>query len=102
MEAFESGSRLHREEFEVYGMAGRTIPNREMADPKVKIRCGALPTVISAGTPIAFAVQKCRGVPTYRWQRDLGYSMEVTPEEISVAERAQEAETVVVVPSREM
>ena len=65
LEAFERGSRLHREEFEVYGMAGRTIPNSEMSDPNVKIRCGALPTVIPAGTPIAFAVQKCRGVPTY-------------------------------------
>ena len=66
LEAFETGTRLHREEFEVYGMAGRSIPNREMSEPQVKIRCGELPTVIPAGTPIAFAVQKCRRVPTYR------------------------------------
>ena len=65
LEAFETGTRLHRREFEVYGMAGRSIPNEEMSNPTVKIRCGSLPTVIPAGTPIAFAVQKCKGVPTY-------------------------------------
>ena len=70
LEAFEAGTRLHRREFEVYGMAGRSIPKEEMSNPTVKIRCGSLPTVIPAGTPIAFAVQKCRGVPTYRWDRN--------------------------------
>ena len=102
LEAFETGTRLHSKEFEVYGMAGRSIPSREISDPKVKIRCGKLPTVILAGTPIAFAVQKCRGVPTYRWDRHLGYNMKASPENISVAERVQDVDKIVVVPSREM
>ena len=86
----------------MYGMAGRSTPNREVSDPKVEIRCGARPTVIPAGTSIAFAVQKCRRVPTCTRDTDLDYNMEETPENISVVETAQEAETIVAVPSREM
>ena len=62
LEAFEVGTRLHRREFEVYGMAGWSVPSEEMSNTTVKIRCGNMPTVILAGTPIAFAVQKCKGV----------------------------------------
>jgi hypothetical protein len=103
LEAFDTGTRLHRGEFEVYGIAGRSIPKEEMANPTVKIRCGNLPTVIPAGTPIAFAVQKCKGIPTYRWDRKLGYNREETPENISNISVVEEgAEQIVVVPSREM
>jgi hypothetical protein len=102
LEAFETGTRLYRKEFEVYGTAGRSIPNEEMSNPTVKIRCGNIPTVIPAGTPIAFAVQKYRGVPTYRWDRELGYNREETPESISVVEGDREADQIVAVPSREM
>ena len=103
LEAFDTGTRLHRREFEVYGITGRSIPKEEMANPTVKIRCGSLPTVIPAGTPIAFAVQKCKGIPTYRWDRELGYNREGASENasnISVVEEG--AEQIVVVPSREM
>ena len=98
LEDFEVGARLHRREFE----AGRSVPIEEMPNPTVKIRCGNMPTVIPAGTPIAFAVQKCKGVPTYRWDRELGYNREETPESILVVEEDREADQIVVVPSREM
>ena len=104
MEAFETGTRLYRKEFEVYGTAGRSIPNEEMSNPTVKIRCGNMPTTILAGTPIAFAVQTCKGVTTYRWDRELSYNREEleTLESISVVEEDREADQIVAVPSRKM
>ena len=41
-------------------------------------------------------------MPTYRLDRHLGYNMRASPENISVAERVQDADKIVVVPSREM
>jgi hypothetical protein len=102
LEAFEVGTRLHRREFEVYGMAGRSVPSEEMSNPTVEIRCGNMPTIIPAGTSITFAVQKCKGVPTCRWYQTLSYNREATPESISVVEEDREADQIVVVPSWEM
>ena len=49
LEAFDTGTRLHRKELEIYGVAGRNIPTNELVDPTVKNRCGKQPTVIPVG-----------------------------------------------------
>ena len=104
LEAFDEGTRLHRPGFEVYGIAGRNMQHDQLADPIVKIQGGRMPVVIPAGTPIAFLVQRCQSIPTYRYSRELGYKMnlEDTPDRISQMEQTRETDVIIAVPSREM
>ncbi len=102
IEAFEEDTRLHRKGFEVFGIAGRSIPDEQLSNPTIKVQCGKHPVIIPAGTPLAFVVQKYNGIPTYRWDRQLGQGMIKAPDEISQAEINQEADQIIAIPSAEM
>ena len=62
----------------------------------MKIRSEDKAIEIPAGTPVGLIVQRCRGIPTYRWGR--GYALTKLPKEIRREDRSQ----VRAIPSQEI
>ena len=96
IEPIQNCGRLHRGGFATYGVDGTRIPNEELSSPKMKIRSEDKAIEIPAGTPVGLIVQRCRGIPTYRWGK--GYALTKLPKEIKREDRSQ----VRAIPSQEI